>query len=378
MSPPNPGYYQFGPFRLHVFEGGKVGRLTRLDNGEEEHIPVTQRPFEFLLALVQLRQKTDKKWSSKEFDRGFGKENNVRQLKYELSKRLRYKNGDDYLKDYYIPDAVEFVPRTGESAGTLAKAAGVIIPSVCAVVITLVLEVAARVPLAAMRLTLTQAMDAGAVSGLLQGIIGSILWAVPIGGTISIWLLGFADWPRWNLANPRRRATLIGGASGLLGGAIVTLSLVFGQEPETLAKAGWIQDQTRLTAFTVTGLGYSELVNGLALGGAVGFCAARVLLSSHWGIIVATHSKIAGVAELPRALRSSLIQALKQSHVLLLMMAIAASLVDGVVSVFFARRAHLRIIGEALCIGAGGLGMVSGLLFGLFLVRTGVRIHGRD
>jgi hypothetical protein len=269
--------------------------------------------------------------------------------------------------------------RISQELRPLDDVARMVFASVTATMASLLVTMITRAILAGFHKTLTQPSDAGFIAGWFQGVIGALVWSVFIAGVLSRWL--FKGSPvASRLKGAALRVTAIGALAGLVGGAFCTIALLYAQRSDSLQKAGWIfkVGNSPLTAFSETGLGYSMLLFGTALGLCSGFTTIQILSTPGWGELEKLHWKPASRIQfgerflmvLRRTLSASLVGFLpwmSAAAVLFYFLLPEASKPPG----FF----H-RVAGECFSITFGGMGIVAGLLFALLLLRTGVTIPG--
>jgi hypothetical protein len=237
-----------------------------------------------------------------------------------------------------------------------------------------------RSVLQGLHLTLTQGPGDGFVNGGFQGVIGAIDWTVFIAGALSSWWFLAQQFQSKNTAKQSVAAALIGGTAGLLGGALVTANLLYAQSQNSLYEAGWLLSRSKspLSAFTDTGFGYCMLVFGIGLGVGTGLSMIHVLRSPAWTALVAQHSKERSLSETVGALAKVFAYILQHTwYIFLPVMTVAGMIVDRILHLFNLLGAY-RTIGESVVIFFGGEGIVAGLLFGIFALRTGFAIPAPD
>lgn len=263
----------------------------------------------------------------------------------------------------------------------LNDATRIVFACVVATIASIVVTMISRAFLAGFRLTLTQAPDAGFIAGWFQGVIGALVWGVFIAGGLSYrWLVLERRNPS-QAKNPKWRATSWGALAGFLGGGLLTIALLYAQRPDSLYGAGWIlvKGASPLTAFTTTGLGYTMLLFGTSLGIGCGLTAIRILIAPSWNTFAARNSRPTSLAETARILLAIFERTFAEScRVLFPSMAASALLFYGILEVIFKPPPITRLLGECISITLGGVGIVSGLLFGLFALRTGIAIPGQQ
>jgi hypothetical protein len=252
---------------------------------------------------------------------------------------------------------------------------------VVATIVTVVATMISRAFLAGFRLTLTQSPDVGVFAGWFHGVVGALVWAVMISSALS---------RRWFIVEKRHPAPrawlrwgLTGAAAGIIGGGFVTLALIYAQRPDSLVAAGWIvKGGTPSSAFTVTGFGYTMFLFGAAVGWACGFETARMLASPKWKEFLA--DPLHGTSGTFRSVRRILAHVVRETQfgmtVLLPMVAAGIVLSLLIFSVFKppVLPTFQRIFGECLSITFGDIGLIAGLLLGVFWLEKGVDIPAQD
>jgi DNA-binding winged helix-turn-helix (wHTH) protein len=261
--------------------------------------------------------------------------------------------------------------------GPLYDVARIVFSSVGSIIASIMIVMVSRSLLQGFHLTLTQANGDGFVNGWFQGVIGAIDWSVFIAGALSSWWFLIEHCETRRTGKQPLQAAIIGGAAGLLGGALVTANLLYAQSQNSLYEAGWILNPSRspITAFNETGFAYCMILFGAGLGLASGLSMIRILRSAAWKTLVARHSKERSLSETVRALARVFTHIFRHSwYVFLVVMAPAALLADRILSVLSKPPGLYRVVGECLVISLGGEGIVAGLLFGIFALRTGFAI----
>jgi hypothetical protein len=214
-----------------------------------------------------------------------------------------------------------------------------------------------------------------------EGVIGALVWGMSIAGFLLPWWFISEEARPWRARYPRLNSAAVGAGGGIVGGILISITLLYAQRPESLFKAGWIvtAQSPRWTAFTVTGLGYSMLLFGLAVGLSSGLTAIRILLSTRWETFVARNPKPTHLAPTARILGAILYRvALFESWSILVPMIAAAIVVYEVLSFLYKPPSILRVAGECLSITFGCIGLVSGLLSGLYILGKGIGWSDRE
>jgi hypothetical protein len=260
----------------------------------------------------------------------------------------------------------------------LSAAARIVFATVMATMIAVAVTMLTRAFLAGFHLTLTQAPDVGVFAGWFQGVIGAVVWGVFIAATLS------RRWFVLERSRPQRKHPgwswgLTGAAAGLFGGMLITVALLKAQRPESLSAAGWIpmRDSSVVTALTETGFGWTMFLLGAGVGWGCGFTTIRILLSRKWS----TFNRIPKPTSLRRTgqvLARCLGLVFRRVYLVFIPMAMAGGLLYLLVSVLSSPPHFLRIFGECLSIAFGAIGLVAGLLFGLYLLGKGVDIPADD
>jgi hypothetical protein len=262
---------------------------------------------------------------------------------------------------------------------TLVVLVRIIFASLLSTISAVLVTVTTRAFLAASGLTLTQAPDAGFVAGWFQGVIGSLSWGICISGALSCWWFLAADGYPWHARYRWPLSIAIGTGAGLLGGAINTIALLHAQRPDSLYEARWIisKDASSLgTAFTVTGLGYTMLVLGPAIGLVSAFTAMWILANTKWQLFVSGRPKPTSLDEIARVFvaiaRRTVIVG---TWSLVLPMGATALGFHVVLSTMYRVPGSIvRTLGEGVSIAFGGLGLVTGLLLGLYILGKGIDV----
>lgn len=235
---------------------------------------------------------------------------------------------------------------------------------------TLMLVVPSRAGLATFDMTTLQFAKAGFFEGAFHGVIGSLVWAASIGGAYLIWWYasdsGRDKRPRfdWLVSG------LVGGSAGLLAGVFNSLALILVYGRSSLHTMHWItrQDVTFLQLigdpFLKTGYGYSMPLFGTLVGLGVGVLAARTRRTE------GRAEDITSFAGLRMSFHQSFRTAVFRGW------PIVAVLMSAVAPFYKALQlmpqqpppALPKIIGEAINISLGGVGLLAGLIFGPRLV----------
>jgi hypothetical protein len=254
-----------------------------------------------------------------------------------------------------------------------AKAARVVFSVVTATAATLSITIVTRSTLAIFDCTLTQPRGSGFAAGAFQAVIGALTWGVLISAWLSCWLV-----------LPERALDRKGGsfvtssAAGLAGGALVTAALLFAQGPATLYNADWIPSATSqiTTAFTETGLAWSMVILGTALGFGCCLTTLLVMSASGWRGFVA-RAKATNFPSAARLFGAVFGRTLKDGLAgFVPVMALAGTALWYVIRQTEPSHLLPRLLGECMSILCGGIGIVVGLLFGFVLLRTGIVIPG--
>jgi len=253
----------------------------------------------------------------------------------------------------------------------------IVFASVAAIGNTVLVTAVGRSVIAGLHFTLTQAPDVGAFAGWFQGIMGALVWAAFIAPALAgRWYIVDRGVPQSRY--PGARWGILGAAAGLAGALPITLALLQAQRPASLAAAGWIIGNSLKSAFTQTGFGWTMLLFGPAVGWGCGFAAMRILNSRDWTILV-SRPKPSSMSRTGRAWARIMALAFSRSGYILGSLAAAASALYVVVYALSGRGAVLaRIAGETASIALGEIGLVAGLLFGLYLIEKGVDIRAQD
>jgi hypothetical protein len=237
----------------------------------------------------------------------------------------------------------------------------IVFPCVPAVSFAILFEFVGRTLLARYQLTLTQATNSFAMAGWFQGLVGGFVWGVFVGLALSSWIFLLDARPRPVLKRNLLCAAL-GTTAGLLGGAIVTIAVLFGQTPTTVLSAGWITSpDSILSAFIRTRLGYTELIFGAAVGLSCALASRRLL--DNLGELIRRLETPRTIPEAARISWELFSKTLRTSlPVFVPILAVSALLVHALLPVSVSR---YKVIGEATSILIGGVAIVFGLVFGI-------------
>jgi len=251
------------------------------------------------------------------------------------------------------------------------RALGLLVALIVGVVATATTAAPARAVIALFGGTMTQvATGVGVFQGLFHGFVGAIVWAITIGGGILVWWYGGEGPP------PRSgyAAAVVGWISGLVGGVVVGAAVVLVYSEATLASTHWITtSQGHLTdAITKTRMFFIFPVYGSAIGGGVGWITARMV--PWWRARAMRESD-----RLPRFILDTFLRAFSTSWVLLFPLAAAIFAVLTVLSEKQLEHVEMwKLIGEALTLYFGALGLITGLFAGIFILRSGITIKLED
>jgi hypothetical protein len=232
--------------------------------------------------------------------------------------------------------------------------------------------------------TVTQLTVTGITGFVESGFLGlsgaAILGAAIAGALLSWWFVVEGRAPM------RRRgsslwAGIVGGAAGFAGGVLVSLAMGTIYGPPSLESMGWVRAGYNLAdAFTGTGLGWALPFSGTVVGFGVGL--SMLSLVRRWRRVLASESiegPFSPMSLLPiywKACRLSV----ATSWRLLLMLLVGA----GLFRLFLATQVivphvpgiEVRLLGDYLDIAIGGVGLVAGLLTGLFIMEHDVDVGG--
>lgn len=279
----------------------------------------------------------------------------------------------------------------GRDPGPLYDAARIVFSCVSSTIVTVLFVMTSRSILQGLHLTLTQASGDGVVNGWFQGVIGSIDWSVFISTGLASWWFYFEHLKTESSANtaPQSKRSmlrsgikqlltgaLVGGLGGLFGGILVTANLLYAQSANSLFEAGWIlnRQRPRLTAFWETGFAWAMIFFGVGLGVSSGAGMVNALRSKGWKKLMARRNERT-LAETIRALGPVLIHVLTSTwYVVVPVMFAAAFASQQLLSALSNPPGIARVLGESIVISFGAEGIISGLIFGIFALRTGFAI----
>jgi DNA-binding winged helix-turn-helix (wHTH) protein len=383
-----PRVYSFGPFRLDTTR--RV--LERVGQEGSATVELTNMEYDLLHAIVFAV------WSSPEkkvtdgqlFERVWPHQKEIGPEDNRLSVhtgRINKKLGTPYIKrnqreGYVLTLKVEdCTPADSRMLVTVRILFVCILATIAAVTMTMTI----RAVLAGYHATLTQASDAGAVLGWFQGVIGSLVESLFIaGGLAYLWFAVLRCRP-WRSRYPKVLAAASGAVFGFLGGLINSLALTYAQELESLQRADWIvavDPSTRLrAAFYTTGMGWAMPFFGLVVGAACGFTTIWIVNGPEWKDILAGHPKLTNLADTWRVFVSIARHAGRMGcRSILLPMAAAGVLFDlGLLLLrHIPARLLIRTAGDCINFTLGGLSVVVGILYGLYILTKGIDIAGEQ
>lgn len=255
---------------------------------------------------------------------------------------------------------------------------GILLAGVVALLSTIVMTVPPRILLAILDLTTTQVSHGGiraVLEGILNGILGVIPWAVFIGGSLLVW---------WHLTEGRhpwrgRFSSSVGAISGLVGGIVNSVEIVFAYGRDTLATMSWLPSNNSDIIDTVTGTGAALImpVYGLFIGLGIGWVARRMLV--WWERDVTEPKRVYRVPEIQRAIADISYRALLNSWMILLPMLAAAVIVRAILAQMpYQSVGFGKLLGESVSLSFGGLGLVIGLFLGRHINRKGLHIESHE
>ncbi len=230
---------------------------------------------------------------------------------------------------------------------------------VISTMVSVVVMVITRALLQEFGLTLTYDPATGWLQGLFQGVLGAFIWGPFLAGGLGYWFFAERSEPCYSGKKPIPAATS-GAAAGLGGGVLVTISFLYAQRPESLYEKGWILygSASPITSFTETGLGYSMIVFGIALGLASGLSTARILLTPKWTTFVARQSTWTSPGKMARELAGVFGNIVRHSwYFSFWTMTPAALLLFAVLSTLSRAPLLLRVVGECFSLILGGKGL---------------------
>jgi len=221
--------------------------------------------------------------------------------------------------------------------------------------------------------------------GWFQGVIGSLVESLCIaGGLAYLWFAVLKCHP-WRTPYPKMLAAASGAICGACGGLINSLALLYAQEPESLERADWIALGDRASrlraAFYTTGMGWAMPWFGLVIGAACGFTTIWVVNGAKWKDILAGHPKLTNLADTWRVFLSITRHAAAMGcRSILLPMMTAGALFDlGLLLLpHTPGRLLIRTCGDCINFALGGLSVVVGILYGLYVLTKGIDIAGEQ
>jgi hypothetical protein len=242
-----------------------------------------------------------------------------------------------------------------------------------------------RIALSALKVTMvqttirTRAIEA--VIGLFQGICGSVLYSVPIAfGLFYLWFKVYDHEP-WKAKHPSFVATAVGGVMGLLSGGIISVILVWAQNPVTLHDASWTLTEhpsspwvVTYEAWVVTRVAWSMAWFGLWIGATVALAILRIISDGQWAKFLANQPSITD----PGIGLTVLLSLLKTAFLSSLRYVFPALLIAGGLFCFLPNDpvSRTRIFGESIAVAVGGVGFITGFLASLFSLTKGADIPG--
>lgn len=243
----------------------------------------------------------------------------------------------------------------------------ILVAWVIALAATTLFTVPIRAALATFNLTITQLAKLGFFEGIFNGFAGAITWSVFIGGSLLLW---------WYLVEGRqpwqgRVSPWIGAFAGLLGGIVNTIALVNVYLPKALAEMHWIRTEGSSLSETVTvsHLAYAMPLSGFFVGLGVGQAARKLL---PWSANLELHGRQSEHSELIRLFSITTVKVLKNSWLILLPTLSAAVIVRRILPEdVFKVVGNLKLVGEAISVSFGGVGLVIGILYGSLVFRMG-------
>lgn len=383
-----PRIYGFGPLRLDT-----VRRVVEL--AEERGcraVELTNMEYDLLHAIVAVI------WASPEnrvtdvqlFERVWPHEKEIGPQDNRLSVhtgRINKKLGTPYIKrnqreGYVLTLQVEDCT---PADSRMLVAVRILFVCVMATMAAVTMTMTLRAILAAFHATLTQASDVGAVLGWFQGVIGSLVESLFIaGGLAYLWFAVLKCRP-WRNRYPKLLAAASGAVFGVFGGLINSLALIYAQEIESLQRADWIvsgDPNTRFrAAFYATCMGWAMPWFGLVVGAACGFTTIWIVNGPEWTEILADHPKLTNLADAWRVFVSIARQAVAAGcRSILLPMLAAGALFDlGLLLLpHIPAKLLIRTAGDCINFTLGGLSVVVGILYGLYILTKGIDIAGEQ
>lgn len=220
-----------------------------------------------------------------------------------------------------------------------------------------------------------------------NGLIGGMVWGASIPAVLLIWWYVFARTQLWRSKSARLGAAFAAGLGGFLGGLVNTWIMVAALSKEWLHRAGWLPtlESHAVEAFTISRFGFGYIVFGIMFGIGVGCSFYSMLVKSRSIELANDRATPERFEDLPRLIWHSIRRCLVPSRSIAFSMAIATIVFATIlhprdlhVFAFSGDPVRWRIVGEGISVYLGGLGMISGLYFGLVLLKKGISIEGRD
>jgi len=382
-----PRVYSFGPFRLDTTR--RV--LERAGAADSEPVDLTNMEYDLLHAIVAaIWTSPEKKAPDRQLVAQVWPNEEIRPQDNRLSVHTGHINrklGAPYIKrnqreGYILTLQVE----DGTPADSaMLVAVRIMFVTLMATISSVFLTMTIRAVLATLHATLTQASDVGAVLGWFQGVIGSLVESLFIaGGLAYLWFAVLKSRPG-RVRHPKLLATGVGAFCGGSGGLVNGLALLYAQEPESLQRADWIiraDPSGRLhAAFYITGMGWVMPWFGLVVGAACGFTAIWIVNGAKWRAILTDHPKLTNLADTWRVCVAITRHAVAAGWRSILLPMTAAGVVFDAAFFLFPHtpaRLFVRTFGDCLNFAAGGLGVVVGMLYALYVLAKGIDLPGEQ
>ena len=219
-----------------------------------------------------------------------------------------------------------------------------------------------------------------------NGLIGGGVWGLTIPAVLLMWRYVFARPKPARSGSAPWSAASAGAVGGLLGGLINTVIMLGGVASDWLHKAGWLPtlESHWIEAFTNSRFGFSYFVFGVLLGIGMGF-SFHSMLAKRKTDVENDRAVLRRFEDLPAILWYCVRWCIGRSTWIAFFMAVAAILFAAIPHpmdfrhfAFSGEPLVWRIIGEAISVYLGGLGIITALYLGLLLLSKGIRIEGRD